>query len=224
MRFNGELRILRKAIGAFAGDVIDVGANTGQWATTVAPYAEGRMIHSFEPVPAIYAELQRTVAPWSNIRAIPAGLGDQAKTLELNYSPESSTISSAYPLLWGGDGAERVECDIRTGDEYLATNGIDAVALLKIDVEGMEAATLKGFEQAFTAGRIASVQFEHGPAHVHSGHTLGYFNELFGGLGYQLYYVFPRRLKRLQYDLLRDGFHGQNFFAVRRDLAAAVEN
>lgn len=222
MRWNGELRVLRRAVALFPGDVIDVGANVGQWVMAVAPFAGDRVIHSFEPVPAIFAELERAVAGLGNVRAVAAGLGRTAATVEINYAPSSSTISSAYPLLWDQDRAERVSCAMLTGDDYLADKGIAAVSVLKIDVEGMEADVLAGFARSFAAGKIAAVQFEHGPAHVHSGHTLKYFDDLFDALGFDVFYIFPRRLKRLRYDLLLEDYKGQNFFAVRRDLAAAL--
>lgn len=219
MRRNGELRALQGALAAFPGDVIDAGANVGQWASAVAPFARGRTVHSFEPIPALCAELARATASFGNVRAVEAGLGRAAATVTLHYTPRSPTITSAYPLIWDDDMAEPVACRIVTGDAYLAAEGIDAVALLKIDVEGMEAEVIAGFEQAFAARRIATVQFEHGPAHVHSGHPLGYFVTLFERLDFRIFAIHPRRLVPFRYDILREDYRGRNFFAVRADLA-----
>jgi len=34
--------------------------------------------------------------------------------------------------------------------------------------------------------------------------------------------VFPKRLIRLEYDILRESFAGRNYFAIRRDLAGSL--
>ena len=218
MSHNGELRALRQVLAAQPGDVIDAGANNGQWALTVLPFTTGHPVHSFEPVPQIFEVLQRELAGKTGVRTVNAGLGSREETITINYSPDVSTISSAFPLIYDAFAASPVECRILTGDGYVAEQGIERIALLKIDVEGMEAECLAGFDKSFQDGKVAAVQFEHGPSHIHSGHTFKYFRDWFDARGFDLFAVFPKRLIRLEYDILRESFAGRNYFAIRRIL------
>lgn len=222
MAYNGEAAALRLIVEQVEGDIIDVGANEGQWARAVRPFAGERTIHSFEPVPQTFAKLSTTLAHTPGARLVNAGLGAREGIITLNVNPAVSEMASAYPVVDWHAGAEPIQCRITTGDRYLAEQGIAAVALLKIDVEGMEADCLAGFDGAFQQGIIASVQFEHGPSHVHSGHTLKYFVDWLELRGFALYRIFPMGLKPLHYDLHRENYEMQNLFAIRRDVAAEM--
>lgn len=217
MAYNGEARALRLVVGRLPGDIIDAGANEGQWAA-VRPDAGDRSIHSFEPVPPVFARLQARLAGVPGAQPVNAGLGAQEAEVVLNYNPGVSQITSAFELVDHHGGAQPVRCRITTGDRYLADQGIAEVALLKIDVEGMEADCLAGFADAFARGAIAAVQFEHGPSHVHSGHTLKYFNDWLEERGFALFRIFPTRLEPLRYDPRRESYEAQNLLAIRRDL------
>lgn len=222
MGHNGEMRALRLVLGALDGDVIDVGANEGQWATAVLPFLAGNRLHSFEPVPDIFARLHARLGATAGVTLVNAGLGARDETITINFDRGVSTISSAFPLIYEGLAARPVACRITTGDAYLAEARIAVLSLLKIDVEGMEAACLDGFDRAFAERRVGAVQFEHGPSHVHSGHTLKHFVEWFGARGFALFEIFPKQLRPLRYDILRERFAGQNFLALREDLVARV--
>ncbi|TCD06858.1 FkbM family methyltransferase [Erythrobacteraceae bacterium CFH 75059] len=224
MACNGEVRALRHVLARVPGDIIDAGSNEGQWAGAVLPFVTGdRTVHCFEPVPQTFARLADALGGRPRVRLNNAGLGAREGSFTLNFNPSVSEVTSAYPLVDHHGGACSVECRVTTGDLYLAEHGIAEIALLKIDVEGMEAECLAGFEDAFGAARIASVQFEHGPSHVHSGHTLKYFKDWFEERGFVLFRIFPRRLEPLRYELRRESFEAQNLLAVRRDLLPALD-
>lgn len=222
MRYNGELRALRFVVDRVGGDVLDVGANAGQWATAMLPYLSGKRLHCFEPVPAIFEELEAALRDTPNAKLNNMGLGREAAELEFNYSPEVNTITSRYDLIYERDDQRKVTCRISTGDEYMAELGIREVSVLKIDVEGMEMEVLAGFQCALGAGKIASVQFEHGESHVLSGHMLKNFVDLFAGYGFNVYSVLPRALKPLHYTFASEGFEGRNLFAIRKDVARRI--
>jgi len=215
---NGELRAIRDVLTRIEGDVLDVGANAGQWATAVIPYLGDRSLHSFEVVPPIYVALARNVAGHANVFPVNKGLSDATGTIEVHYSPSSSTISSAYPLIEDRQDQVVVTCAVMRGDDYIQDTGIGDVALLKIDVEGMEIAVLDGFEASFRRGAIKTVQFEHGPSHLLSGHTMQTFVQWFDRFGYDVYTVYPNRLIPFSFDIMKEKFTGQNFYAIRRDM------
>jgi FkbM family methyltransferase len=219
---NGELRALRLLLSRLQGDVIDVGANEGQWALAVIPHLGTSRLHSFEPVPEIFAKLQQNLAAHPQVVPVNLGLGRHAHELKLHYNRAVSTISSAYPLIYDLPGEEAVSCRIITGDDYVAQNGVERISVLKIDVEGMEADCLAGFENSFAQGKISAVQFEHGPSHVYSGHTLKHFIDWFAERDFAVVAVFPNALRLVEYDLHRETYAGQNFFALHHSIAGAI--
>ena len=178
VELNGELAAFKRIVRQTDGVVIDAGANIGQWANATKPYLGGKHLHCFEPIPDVFAKLCANV-PEPHITKNNLGLGSELKTIELNYSPTLSSISSSFPLIHPRKDDRPVQCRITTGDAYLTEKGIERVSFLKIDVEGMEMDVLSGFAKALGEGRIGAVQFEHGPSHIHSGHSLKSFVDFF---------------------------------------------
>src|SRR5687768_1393744 len=59
--------------------IIDVGANSGQFAREIAPLFPAAQLHCFEPLPAPFAELDRWIAiSGRNGRAYNFALGDRS--------------------------------------------------------------------------------------------------------------------------------------------------
>jgi FkbM family methyltransferase len=219
---NGESFALAQVVRVAEGDVLDVGANAGDWAAMAARVAPGRRIHSFELSPRTFERLQERTAALPQVTANPFGLGETDGEVTFHYYPDSDDRSS---LVLVPDGFTKVEArgSIRTGDGYAAASHIEQIAYLKIDVEGAEMSVLRGFRDCFENGRIAAVQFEHGPAHVVTRHLLIDFVELFTGYGYELRRIFPGQLAPLRYDPVEhENFTGANFLAVRKDVAAKL--
>jgi len=222
MHYNGELRALRFLVNEVDGDVFDVGANAGQWATAMLPYLSDKSLHCFEPVPAVFSKLNTSLSAAPNAKINNIGLGREPAELEMNYSPSVNTITSRYDLVFDRDDQHKITCHISTGDAYILERHIQAISILKIDVEGMEMDVLAGFDRAFCEGKVASVQFEHGEAHILSGHMLKDFVDFFESHGFAVYVVFPRALKPLHYTFSSEGFEGRNFFAIRKDVASRI--
>jgi FkbM family methyltransferase len=107
-------------------------------------------IHSFEPVPETATTLRKNVQTLPNVKVYPVALGERqgSRTFHINSHSQSSSILSLSESHLGAFPAER---EVRTIDVELTT--LDAVfdkidlippILLKIDVQGYEAQTLKG--------------------------------------------------------------------------------
>lgn len=218
METNGELRALKLVLQHVDGEVFDVGANAGQWATVALPLLADRRLHCFEPVPAAYAELIRTVRGSERVTLNPFGLSDTTGTIDINFSAKATTISSSYDLIFPDPEQLRIPCRFMTGDDYIAEHDVGAVAFVKIDVEGMEMAVLTGLANAFGRGAVAAIQFEHGASHILSGHTLKSFVDMLTGHGFDLFFIFPRSLERVEYSFELENYGGQNLLAVRRDV------
>ena len=218
VRANGEAYALRTITTAVAGDVFDVGANEGQWASLALPMIGDRRLHCFEPLPPAFHKIERKFAGLQNVTLNNVGLGREQGSAELNFYPDCSDRTSAYEM---NDGfkKERVTASFLRGDDYVETRQVEQIAFLKIDVEGMEMDVLAGFETTLRRGAIKGIQFEHGPAHVVSRHFLKDFVDFLEPLQYAIFRSYPNALKALEYDFRFDEtFVGQNFVAMRPDL------
>ena len=75
--------------------VLDVGANTGQYATLLRAIGYKGWIISFEPVRATYEVLARTASKDARWRVFPYALGATRGQFEINaWAPQNLTLSS----------------------------------------------------------------------------------------------------------------------------------
>ena len=131
--------------------VIDVGANTGQFAHSMISQGFTGRIYSFEPQAAIHRQLQdqaRRHPSWTVAER--CALGDQPGELDLNLS--QNTYSSSFlpinPLNLQAAprtayvGQERVP--VLRLDDWAQRYGISGQLLLKIDTQGFELKVLRG--------------------------------------------------------------------------------
>lgn len=135
------------------GDVcLDVGANFG-WYTTVMSLRSGEKgaVHSFEPMPKTFLELQRNrevAAHPDRIFINNFALGDKEDTVQINMFDD---LSSGHASLsaQGGSRVSSFDCRLTTLDSYLAEKNVGDVSFVKVDIEGAEMMFLKGAERLF---------------------------------------------------------------------------
>ncbi len=187
------------ASGRIQGQVFDVGANVGNYARE-AREALGSEMHlqCFEPSPSAYQQLERALCDAPNTTLHNLGFSDSEGTADL-YSPaEASKLGSLYDIgervarVSGGTvGQERVR--LTTIDRFCGTEGVEQIALLKLDTEGSEFAALQGASGMLTEGRIAAIQFEFSAVNVFS---RVFFHDFFTLLSprFSLYRVLQRGL------------------------------
>jgi len=167
--------------------IFDVGANRGQYLQLALK--QNALIHAFEPSSAAFAELAKRFASNSNVVLNNLALGSQPGTQTLYYDVPGSELSSLYPRHVAHHGhslthKEPVEVD--TLDNYCVMKGIEHIDLLKLDVEGHELEVLKGAQQLFASGRVATVSFEFGGCNIDSRTYLRDFFEFFSARHMQL--------------------------------------
>jgi FkbM family methyltransferase len=144
--------------------ILDVGANTGQFARAMRGKFPAAHIVSFEPLPEAFADLDAWARADSNATALNIGLGEVEATLpfyrHIGHSTSSSMLQAhaagvaAFPQL---AGAELTEVPVRRLDDVLDEIGRSAGAntLLKLDVQGFEAQVMRG--AAHTLGQVGAL-------------------------------------------------------------------
>lgn len=132
--------------------VLDVGANTGQFASEIRNSGYAGSIVSFEPLSSAHRELMQSCASDSKWVAYPrCALGDQVGEIEINIAGNSES-SSILPMLEAHRSAAPQSA--YQGKEVVAIKTLDAVVaeylktakapFLKIDTQGFEWHVLDG--------------------------------------------------------------------------------
>jgi FkbM family methyltransferase len=150
-----ELDLLRQALvaegelpaqGLADGLCLDIGANIGNHAVCFADWYAA--VWAFEPHPRTGALLRVNAMLSPRIRVFDVGLSDQAGTATLHVPADNHGMASLQP----GAAGEAVPCTLVRLDDLPDLAG-QRVRLVKIDVEGHEAAALRGALQTLRHDR-----------------------------------------------------------------------
>lgn len=206
----------RQLVALLAGHgvslVLDVGANTGQYASRLRRAGWGGRMVSFEPQAAAHAELRAAAAndpAWQV--APPLALGAEAGETVLHVSNESdmSSLLEMRPefLATSPTSAIVAEETVRviTLEAALAEYAGEADRVfVKIDTQGSEAAVLDGAGDGLR--RVVGLQLELSLVPLYEGETTyRAMIERLGGLGFAPYLLIPGYFSRhmgrmLQFD------------------------
>ncbi|UCJ08159.1 FkbM family methyltransferase [Chitinophaga pendula] len=164
---SGEKAFVKQMVAGgklMSGVVLDIGANHGNYAAMLRKLKVKLPIFAFEPHPAAFAKLEQTAAEY-DFTAIQQGASNETTTaLIYDYAGgEGSEHASMYKEVIAGfrnSAVDEVHISLTTIDEFVETNHISRIALLKIDTEGNELNVLKGARQTIAAGLIDAVQVE----------------------------------------------------------------
>jgi FkbM family methyltransferase len=130
--------------------VLDVGAHVGQVTVASAKLFPGVEVHSFEPVPHSVERLRKNVSKLEHVTVYPFALGDREGELTLRVNADSQQ-SSILPLAQARRDAfpnaretHQIEVKVSTLDRVFAGIDFRPPVLLKLDVQGYEAHTMRG--------------------------------------------------------------------------------
>lgn len=157
---NGEIMVQRVALSRPQPVVFDVGANVGQWSTSLlAQPGFPAEVHAFEP--SSYTRERAGQNLGDRVHLHGTALGERAGRATLHIAREGAGINS---LVEFGDERNNVGVEdvlVDTVDEFARSHLISDITLLKIDAEGSDLAVLRGAFDMLTAARIGVAQFEY---------------------------------------------------------------
>ncbi|MCL6607776.1 MAG: FkbM family methyltransferase [Geminicoccaceae bacterium] len=165
---------------------VDVGANAGFW--TLAMARRAHRVLAIEPIPEIAAELARRVPAHVEVRV--CALSDRSGSALLRIPEDAgrATIEESNPLR-DGPAARSLAVPVARLDEL----PLEApVGLVKIDVEGHEAAVCRGAARVLATDRPALVveaEERHRPGAV------GELRALLEAAGYRGFFLGPGGLE-----------------------------
>lgn len=129
------------------GNFVDIGANIGAYSLFVSKLVgfSGKIV-GVEASPTVYEHLVRNVEIncSDNIRLYNIGVADINTTLDLIVHP-SNFAGSSFINKSNSDSVRTVQVDCWTLMRVLEESNLDAVDMLKIDIEGYEFRVLKSF-------------------------------------------------------------------------------
>lgn len=198
---------IQEAIGEHVrpGSVFyDIGANAGFFSIIAARLTGPRgKVVAFEPVPANAAAIRRNAAlnRLNNVVVVEAAVSDSEGTAELRLDPHpGGAVLAASSTRQGG---ERITVPLVTIDGLVERREAPEPTVIKVDVEGAEAAVLAGL--ARTAQRLKPVlicefddsrpelvepKVEAATAMIQSwGYTVKRLREAYPGLGWTVAHI-----------------------------------
>lgn len=138
--------------------IVDVGGFVGSFAYAMRTILPEAQIYSFEPLDGNYEKLVRNLAPLGRFQAFHTALGEGAGSIDF-YQNEFSASSSALEMADLHRQAfpetarqTKITVPVARLDDYLDRMTLEPPVLLKLDVQGYEAAVLRG-----AAGALARV-------------------------------------------------------------------
>ncbi len=198
MYVGGHGRMLRN-LGLRENPVIfDIGGNLGQSVREYRSLFPKAFIHSFEPDPACYAELQKVCGRDGQAIANHLGVADSVGSLELNRNSSSATnsfvpldMTSSWRASIQSVTIDKIEVPVTTIDAYCINNNIDCIDLLKIDTQGYEVECLSGGLTMLSQRRIKFIRVEVILASFYQRRvSFGDIENVLGKYGYVLWGIF----------------------------------
>jgi FkbM family methyltransferase len=137
-------------------NVLDIGANVGQFS---APFHEAfptAVIHCFEPVAPTFARLSGRFRDARQVHCYNLGLGSQEGEARIFVNPDDT--ESSLVTYYGAYREETVK--LSTVDAFCQRQGLDQVDFVKIDTEGFELEVLKGAKGMLAGHKISLLLME----------------------------------------------------------------
>ena len=196
--------------------VVEVGANMGEMSNYILSLKRGLELHCFEPDPRAFVLLQ-TKLGFSNAILNLVAIGDKIETKSLYMHKKHSEWNTfhLYPHRHGEFSPRLVKAT--TLDSYFREKNIRPVDLLKIDTEGHDLFVLKGAISHLRKGLIDVIVFEFGEVTMLSRALFFDTYSYLESLGYRIYKVMPKYLKRVYYSTEDERCFYANFVAVRKN-------
>lgn len=218
----GERWFIGHYLGHRAPVCLDVGGNRGEFTLCLLELTHGR-VYCIEPNPAMAAEARALLASHADrVSVIEKAISDTKGMATLRVDPEQSETAtlSASVNAHAYHGARTIDVEVVTLDDLVQELDLRRLDFIKIDVEGLELACLRGATRTLASLRPEFVQVEFHWHHIFTGTTVFSIAELLPG--YRPYRLLHRGLVPVDPKATLDNiFAYSNLLFWRADAARA---
>lgn len=173
--------------------VFDIGANVGDTVEEALREFPEAKIYAFEPVKATFEHLSNRFPSGSRVLCHHFALG--ASSGSALITARGTATGNRIVDKVGDTPVETVT--IRDGDSVLQELGIDRVSFMKVDTEGYDLETLRGFEKSLAEQRIDIFQVEVGMGPQNNKHVpLQVIHDFATRHGYWLFKLYNQTLEK----------------------------
>lgn len=140
------------------GTILDIGANVGDYTYTFRQHCPDAVIHCFEPVPSVFATLEKRHGRDVFVHCWNLGVGAQRETVTGVAVHEAWTINQPGETKRGRNatyGRELFDMQVTTVDSFLMgwPQAGGSVNAIKIDTDGYDFRVLQGAKQTIARCR-----------------------------------------------------------------------
>ena len=153
-------QLLEQVLKAAPGDLfLDVGANTGIYSLLSKAVSPLREVHAFEPFKSVFGILKNNIALnkfAADIIVVNAAASSETGTADLFIPTQEHGLvemSASLSPDFKSEHSERVSVRSIKLDDYCRQLGLGRVAVMKIDVEGVEDRVFKGAREMIARDR-----------------------------------------------------------------------
>lgn len=197
---------------------LDIGANTGTYALLAGVDDPQRRVYAFEPVPEVFSYLQTNIEAnnLANVHAIQSAVSNHNGEITLYINPSLRLPAGASARDMYREYTT-ITASAITLDTFVATKGVDAVDLMKIDTEATEPDVLDGARQVLDRHHPIII------CEVLHGQTETALHEKLDGTGYRYYLITTEGLVEKE-RIVGDEHHGNiNYLFVHESKLALLD-
>jgi FkbM family methyltransferase len=138
-------------------DILDIGANVGSFAIWATRRWPGSRLRSFEPNPQTFAILQRNVAGYGQVQPVNAAVYPSEASREAFFSRYAGD-GEAGLLRYIGETFREGVIETSFEVDVIRPEALGSADIVKIDIEGGEAAVLAALDLSHTSLVLAEFQ------------------------------------------------------------------
>lgn len=188
---SGEEWFINEVLSGRVAVCLDVGANKGSYARALLTNTNAS-VYAIEPIPVMVEQaIAATKEFGDRCQVIQCALSDHAGKVQLRYRRDQTEAASLCDEVGNEvyQADEIVDVELTTIDSLVGQLGLSRVDFIKLDVEGLELACLKGAKKTIETLQPAFIQVEMHWHHIFTGTTLHALHMLLAG--YHVYRLLP---------------------------------
>ena len=158
--WDPHLLLVLEALARGSEVIVDVGANVGFFALSMAAAAPTAAVHAVEPHPLLADLIERSVRASALPRVTIHRFALSESSGQATLAVVADHLGSSRVGVATAPGEATIPILLRQGDEFLEGLGGREIDLMKLDVEGHEAQVLRGMEAWLSKRRVHVILFE----------------------------------------------------------------